>query len=25
VPKGSRFLWEGKVWRLSGMTPGEST
>ena len=23
VPKGSRFLWEGKVWRLSGLTSGE--
>ena len=25
VPKGSRFLWEGKVWRLSGLTSGESS
>ncbi len=25
VPKGSRFLWEGKVWRLSGLTSGETS
>lgn len=23
VPKGSRFLWESRVWRLSGLTPAE--
>lgn len=25
VPKGSRFLWESRVWRLSGLTSGETT
>ncbi len=25
VPKGSRFLWESRVWRLSGLTSGDAT
>jgi len=25
VPKGSRFLWESRVWRLSGLTSGETS
>ena len=25
VPKGSRFLWETRVWRLSGLTSGETS
>lgn len=25
VPKGSRFLWESRVWRLSGLAPGDAT
>jgi len=25
VPKGSRFLWETRVWRLSGLAPGDAT
>ena len=25
VPKGSRLLWESRVWRLSGFTSGETS